>query len=516
MFPISALSWINLVGYLVVFVAIKRIYYELTTGAARRAIIKENGCEPVYHWRHQGILGKLLGLDLIQQQIKDDKLGRTFEGVRQRLFAERNTVQTTSMGIELIQTAEPEIVKTMLSTKFHDFELAQRRLDAIVPSLGHGIFASNGAAWERSRALIRPSFTKTQVADLDTFETHIQHFISAIPRDGSTVDLQPLFFSLTMDSATEFLFGRSTACLAPGLKTQSASEFVKAFEYCTKSIGTEIRTAGLSRWIPDKRWHKSKNIVHAFADSIIREETIRLHPADMEKSAKPGTTCGNERYVFLHELIKQTQDPDTLRSELLNILLAGRDSTAGLLANTWHTIARRPDIWAKLRAEVDTLMGEAPTYAQIKDMKYLRWVLNECLRLMPIVPANGRVAVRDTVIPVGGGADGKAPALVPKGSIVVYHSWTFHKRKDLYGEDADEFRPERWEKLRHGWEYLPFNGGPRICVGQQFALTEASYATIRLMQAFSRIEPRDEREWCASSSLTLASGVGCKVALFES
>ncbi len=310
----------------------------------------------------------------------------------------------------------------MLSTKFHDFQLPPRRINAVVPSLGHGIFVSNGAAWERSRALIRPSFTKSQVADLDTFETHIQHFISAIPRDGSTVDLQPLFFSLTMDSATEFLFGRSTACLKPGLKTQSASKFVKAFvcpvqclmikyadfrryEYCTKTIFTEIRTAGLSRWIPDRRWQKSKNFVHAFADSIIQEETIRLNSADMEKSATLGNKGGNERYVFLRELIKQTQDPHTLRSEVLNILLAGRDSTAGLLGNTWHTLARRPDVWAKLRAEVDELHGEAPSYAQIKEMKYLRWVLNECLRLMPIVPVNARSAVRDTVIPLGGGVE---------------------------------------------------------------------------------------------------------------
>lgn len=291
---------------------------------------------------------------------------------------------------------------------------------------------------------------------------------------------------------------------------------MRRYDYCTKSIFTEMRTAGLSRWIPDRRWHKSKKIVHAFADSIISEETIRLTSVDMEKSAKLGATSGNERYVFLHELIKQTQDPDMLRSELLNILLAGRDSTAGLLGNTWHTLARRPDIWARLRAEVDVLHGEAPSYAQIKDMKYLRWVLNECLRLMPIVALNARIAVCDTVIPLGGGAEGKTPVFLPKGSVVVWHPWTFHKRKDFYGEDADEFKPERWEKLRHGWEYLPFNGGPRICVGQQFALTEASYATIRLMQAFSRIEPRDEREWCESSSLTLASGVGCKVALFES
>lgn len=128
----------------------------------------------------------------------------------------------------VIQTAEPEIVKTILSTKFDDFELAPVRINAIAPALGHGIFASNGAAWERSRALIRPNFTRSQVADLDTFETHIQHLISAIPLDGSTVDLQPLFFSLTMDSATEFLFGKSTSCLAPGLETHSASEMVEA------------------------------------------------------------------------------------------------------------------------------------------------------------------------------------------------------------------------------------------------------------------------------------------------
>jgi cytochrome P450 len=125
-------------------------------------------------------------------------------------------------------TIEPEIVKTILSTKFNDFALSERRIRALVRYLGPGIFASNGHSWERSRALIRPSFTRTQVADLETFETHIQHLISSIPRDGSTVDLQDLFFSLTMDSATEFLFGRSTNCLAPGLETHSASEFVKA------------------------------------------------------------------------------------------------------------------------------------------------------------------------------------------------------------------------------------------------------------------------------------------------
>jgi cytochrome P450 len=99
-------------------------------------------------------------------------------------------------------------------------------------------------------------------------------------------------------------------------------------------------------------------------------------------------------------------------------------------------------------------------------MKYLRWVLSECLRVMPVVPANGRIAVRDTTFPLRGGPDGKALVFLPKGSIVTYFPFTFHRRKDFHGEDADEFRLQRWEKLRSIWGYLPFYGGPRICVGQ--------------------------------------------------
>jgi len=230
-------------------------------------------------------------------------------------------------------------------------------------------------------------------------------------------------------------------------------------------------------------------------------------------SGKQGS--GKPRYLFLHELLRQTQDRYTVRSELLNILLAGRDTTAGLLSNTWHVLSKRPDIWAKLKAEVDQLNGERPDYATIKEMKYLRYLLNESLRLMPLVPGNAREAVRDTVIPVGGGPDGKAPVFVPKGMAVSYSPWSMHRREDFYGPDALEFKPERWEHLRPGWEYLPFNGGPRICLGQQYALLEASYVTVRLVQTFPQIESRDPREWREWLTITLSSGVGCKVALFE-
>ena len=89
------------------------------------------------------------------------------------------------------------------------------------------------------------------------------------------------------------------------------------------------------------------------------------------------------------------------------------------------------------------------------------------LRIHPVVPGNARMALRDTVIPLGGGPDGKSPVLIPKGETLAWSVYSMHRRKDFYGEDAEEFRPERWETLRPGWEYLPFNGGPRICIGRE-------------------------------------------------
>ena len=186
------------------------------------------------------------------------------------------------------------------------------------------------------------------------------------------------------------------------------------------------------------------------------------------------------RYVFLHELVSQTSDTVTIRSELLNILLAGRDTTASLLSNVWFELANRPHVWRRLRREVDTSLedagGQLPTFEKLKEMKYLRAVLNESLRLHPVVPENGRQAEVDTVLPVGGGKDGRDPVFVAKGQTVHWSLYTMHRRKDLYGEDAESFVPERWldegedgEKrkgLRVGWEYLPFNGGPRICIGR--------------------------------------------------
>jgi len=260
----------------------------------------------------------------------------------------------------------------------------------------------------------------------------------------------------------------------------------------------------------DRDFSKATVDARAFVDQFAQKalDYGAAHSSEKGTSDDPGN-----RYVFLYELAKQTSDKKMLTDQLLNILLAGRDTTASLLSITCFILARRREIWDKLRDEVLRLESEVPTFEDLKSMKYLNWVLNETLRLYPVVPVNGRTATRDTYLPLGGGPEGKDPIFVPKGHEIFYSVYSMHRLPEIFGPDAGEYRPERWASLKPGWAYIPFNGGPRICPGQQFAITEACYAMTQIVRNFKSIESRDDRPFVEGLTLTLASENGTKVAL---
>jgi cytochrome P450 len=120
----------------------------------------------------------------------------------------------------------------------------------------------------------------------------------------------------------------------------------------------------------------------------------------------------------------------------------------------------------------------------------------QVLRLYPPIAINERLCVQTTALPTGGGEDGTAPIVVEKGTPVAYSVYLMHRRKDLYGSDAESFRPERWDPavdnevdLKNiGWGFLPFNGGPRTCLGQEFAMLELQYTLVRMIQKFGSFE----------------------------
>jgi len=222
---------------------------------------------------------------------------------------------------------------------------------------------------------------RSQVADLNTFEKHIQILISKIPRDGSTFDLQKVFFQLTLDSATEFLFGESVHSLS-SKEGSEEQRFGIAFDSAQREITSRSRSGKLGSifralmFRSDNEFVESCKIVHSFVDRFVHSALEKVQPTDAEKVIDGDGSP--ERYIFLNEMAKGTRDPIRLRAELLNILLAGRDTTASLLSHTFFVLARRPDIWKNLTAEVDELHGERPSYETLKDMKYLKNLLSEC------------------------------------------------------------------------------------------------------------------------------------------
>ncbi|KAJ8109051.1 hypothetical protein OPT61_g7742 [Boeremia exigua] len=485
------------------------LYTRITLYLARRQFKKDNGCQPCTKVFHKD---PFLGLDVMRVMTRHSKEHIMLKENKKRFERLGNTFHTRLAVQPVIATCEPENVKTILSLKFKDFSLGNRA-NAFGPLLGHGIFNADGERWANSRHLLRPNFARDQVADLEAFERHFKLMLKHIPKDGSTVDLQDLFFMLTMDTATEFLFNHSTNTLRMADQKDDDNEdvvFGKMFSYAQYDVTTRIRLGPLDRLRKNQKGKEAIRVCHEYIEKFV-DDAIRFNQE--EDDEKKSGLQKEDRYIFIHELAKQTSDRTRVRDELINILLAGRDTTASLLSNMFFEIAKQPDIYAKLRDEIAFLEGRTPTYEELRNLKYLKWCMNEALRMYPVVPGNSRLAIRDTFLPLGGGSDGQHPLFVPKGTLVGYSPYTMHRRKDLYGLDADEYKPERWETLRPGWEFLPFNGGPRICLGQQYALTEASYVTTRLVQEFAKMESRDAGPWEESLTLTLCSLNGTKVGL---
>ena len=166
--------------------------------------------------------------------------------------------------------------------------------------------------------------------------------------------------------------------LGTGESREKGEKFGECFSYATEVIGNRSRLGKLAALIPDKRYEDSKTFVHEYIQYYVHR-TLERRRANGEKTEEDSS-----KYVFLEQLAKTGNSPKKIQDELINILLAGRDTTAGLLAHLWYTLARRPDVFKKLRAEVLRLDGREPTFEEIKDMKYLQYCLNESLRLHPM------------------------------------------------------------------------------------------------------------------------------------
>lgn len=263
-------------------------------------------------------------------------------------------------------------------------------------------------------------------------------------------------------------------------------------------------------------------MVNQLCDIYI-DQTLRLSREELASKTK-----SDQEYTFLHELAQFTRDRTVIRDQLVAVLLAGRDTTAATLSWTLYELGRHPEVVRKLRNEIVRTVGvdRTPTYEDLKSMKYLQYVVSETLRLYPVVPFNVRLALKDTTLPRGGGPDGTQPIAVLKDTPIGYSTLVMQRRADLYPPVSEKFPdpavycPDRWFHWQpRPWQYIPFNGGPRICIGQQFALTEMTYVLTRIFQRFERVESFmdsiDGGNPTLKSEIVIQPGDGVKVALWE-
>ncbi|KAL1754622.1 cytochrome P450 [Schizophyllum commune] len=423
-----------------------------------------------------------------------------------------NVFRIEIMGDARIITLEPDHVKAILATQFEEFEKGPVQFELGRSLLGQGVFNSDGDMWKFHRTMTRPFFSKDRIAHFDIFDRHAADILSQAKTrlaQGLPIDFQDMVARFTLDSATEFLFGHDVNSAGAGLpyppgsplatvgsREHPSDRFVDAFTEGQSLMALRVRTSGTA-WPLFEFWEDrvaaKRRVVDEFVNRILDDPAFASAGPDMEKQSgatgKPG-----EDDTLLRHLLNQTQDRQVLTDEIVNLLVAGRDTTSGTLTYGIYKLAEHPDIAKRLRAEVIDKVGPTrrPTYEDIRDMKYMRAFLNEVLRLYPIVTSN-----RDTVLPYKDSS--KAPVFVPKGTRCGYSVYLMHRRTDLWGPDAGKFDPDRFldarlaKYLTHNpYIFLPFNAGPRICLGQQFAYNEMSFFLVRLLQSFSSFSLADD------------------------
>ena len=329
---------------------------------------------------------------------------------------------------------------------------------------GNGLLTSEGEFWLRQRRLAQPAFHRARIASYAETMVRYTERMLANWRGGEELDVHQEMMRLTLQIVAKTLFDADVE--------SETREVGRALEVVMDLNSNFRRLVMIPAWFPTRH-----NVKTHFAVKRLDKIIYRI----IAERRASGRDAGD-----LLSMLLEARDEDglrmtdrQLRDEAITLFLAGHETTAIALSWTWWLLAQHPAVEAKLHAELNSVLaGRAPTVEDLPRLPYLDRVLTESLRLYPPAWGMARLAIEDAEI---------AGYRIPKGTGVSLSQWVVHRDPRWY-EDPEEFRPERWEndlmKRLPRFAYFPFGGGPRMCVGNNFALMEAALLLAAIAQRF--------------------------------
>lgn len=357
----------------------------------------------------------------------------------------------------------PDIMHEVLVDKAEFFHKGSLLRDAFRPFLGNGLLISEGDFWKRQRKLAQPAFHMKRIdAYGQAMVTYTERMLDGW-KDNQTIWLDRQMMKLTLQIIARTMFDADVSSEAEHVGVL----LTDILEATNDRINAVFHPP---EWIPTPQRMRVKRSV-AELDAIL-QRFINERRASREDKGD------------LLSMLLLAQDDDgsgmtdkQLRDELMTIFLAGHETTAMALSWTWYLLSQHPEVMRKLQAEVDSaLNGHAPTVADLSRLPYVEMVVKESMRLYPPAPGFSREPIEDIEL---------AGYTIPRGSLFLMSSYAMH-HNPRYFPEPEKFIPERFtsenEQSRNKYAYLPFGGGPRVCIGNNFALMEARLVLAAMIQ----------------------------------
>jgi len=403
-------------------------------------------------WHDFGHLHRLFGRDILA--------GLTFIHQRYGDFVR------TRLPLHLYFVADPQVIDEILVKKADSFhkDHTSRLLSRMI---GNGLLVNEGASWRRQRRLLQPAFHHQQLQSYAALMVQAIEQAAAGWRAGEVRNVHEDMMGVTMRIVAGTLFGADVSASARDLGGVISS----MMEEFTRLLGLAGRFAP-PLWVPTPSNRR-------FRRSARRVESVILQIIEARRNSG---AAGDD----LLSLLIRARDEEggemtdaQVRDEALTLFLAGHETTALALTYALHLLARHPERQARLADELRTVLGQrSPTLADLEQLRFTEMVILETMRLYPPAWAMGRRAIAD--VEIGG-------YRLPKGSEFVLSPWVVH-RDPRWFDAPDEFRPERWEgelaQRLPRFAYFPFGGGPRVCIGNRFAMMEAKLVLAAARQRF--------------------------------